>query len=67
MFLAALACSVGIIASNRLWRAPHKWLIACVIAAMSVCVLLHSLSTCPSLAFPFAILVLLPLGALYLS
>lgn len=67
MFLAALAFSVGIIAGNRLWRAPHIWLIACVIAARGVCVLLRSLSTCPSLAFPFAILVLLPLGALYLS
>ena len=66
MFLAALAFSVGIIA-GRLWRAPHIWLIACVIAATGVCVLLRSLSTCPSLTFPFAILVLLPLGALYLS
>ena len=42
MFLAALAFSVGIIAGNRPWRAPHIWLIACVIAAMGVCVLLGS-------------------------
>jgi hypothetical protein len=37
-------------------------LIACVIAAIGVCVLYRR---APSLAFPFAILV--PLGALYLQ
>jgi hypothetical protein len=62
VFLAGLAFSVGIIADNRLWRAPPIWLIACVIAVIGVCVLYRR---APSLAFPFAILV--PLGALYLQ
>ncbi|MGA9567073.1 MAG: ComEC/Rec2 family competence protein, partial [Candidatus Korobacteraceae bacterium] len=46
------------------WRAPHVWLIALVIAAAGVYVLYRR---APSLAFPLAILALVPLGAFYLQ
>ena len=46
------------------WRAPHVWLIAFVIAAAGIYVLYRR---APSLAFPLAILTLVPLGAFYLQ
>jgi hypothetical protein len=64
LFIAAIAFSIGIIAGNHLWRAPQVWLIACAVAAIGVCVLSWR---APSLAFPLAILTLIPLGALYLQ
>ena len=64
LFIAALAFSAGIIAGNLLWRAPHVWLIACIVAATGVGVLYWRR---PSLAFPLATLALIPLGALYLQ
>jgi len=63
-FIAALAFATGIIVANYVWRAPHVWLIASVIAAAGV-IALHRRA--PSLAFALAILSLLPLGAFYLQ
>lgn len=63
-FIAALAFAAGIIAGNFLWRAPHVWLIAFVLGVAGVCVLYRR---APSLAFPLAILALVPLGAFYLQ
>ncbi len=64
MFLAAVAFATGILAGNFAWRAPHIWLIAFVIAAAGVCLLNRR---APSLAFPLALLMLVPLGAFYLQ
>ena len=47
-----------------MWRAPHVWLIACMVAAVGVCVFYWR---APSLAFPLAVLALIPLGGLYLQ
>ena len=63
-FLAAVAFAAGIVAGSFAWRAPHVWLIAFVIAAVGVYVLYRR---APSLAFPLAILALVPLGAFYLQ
>ena len=64
LFIAAVAFSAGIIAGDYLWRAPYVWLIAWVIAVIGVCVFYRR---APSLAFPLAILSLIPLGALCLQ
>ncbi|HEY1966112.1 MAG TPA: hypothetical protein VGG59_14325 [Acidobacteriaceae bacterium] len=64
LFIAAAAFSVRIIAGNYVCRAPQVWLIACAVAAIGVCVVSWR---APSLAFPLAILALVPLGALYLQ
>jgi len=64
VFLAAVAFSAGILAGNFAWRAPHIWLIAFVIAAAGAW-LLHYRA--PALAFPLALLMLVPLGAFYLQ
>jgi competence protein ComEC len=64
VFLATVAFSAGIIAGNFAWRAPHIWLVAFVIAAAGVCILYRR---APSLAFPLALLMLVPLGAVYVQ
>jgi hypothetical protein len=61
LFIAAATFSAGVVAGSYLWRAPYVWLIACVVAVVGVCVLYRR---APSLAFPLAILTLVPLGAL---
>lgn len=62
--MVALAFAAGIIAGNFVWRAPHVWLIAFVVAAAGVYVLYRR---APSLAFPLGVLALIPLGAFYLQ
>ena len=64
LFIAGLAFSAGIVAGNFAWRAPHIWLIAFLLAAAGVCIFYRR---APSLAFPLALLALVPLGALYLQ
>ena len=59
-----MAFSIGTIAGNFAWRAPYIWLIAFLIAAVGVCILYRRT---PSLAFPVAMLALVPLGAFYLQ
>jgi competence protein ComEC len=63
-FLAALAFAAGIVTANFAWRAPLVWLLAFVVAGIGVCVLYRR---APSLAFPLALLALVPLGAFYLQ
>lgn len=63
-FIAAVAFSIAIIAGNFVWRAPQVWLIALVVAAAGVSALYRR---APSLAFPLALLSLVPLGGLYLQ
>jgi competence protein ComEC len=63
-FVAALAFATGIVVANLLWRPPQVWLIAFVFAAAGVVALYRR---APSLAFPLAVLSLIPLGALYLQ
>lgn len=64
MFIAALAFATGIAAGNFAWRAPQVWLIAFLVAATGVSLLYRR---APSLAFPLAILTLVPLGAFCLQ
>src|SRR5271165_5355778 len=64
VFAGAVAFAAGIVAGNFAWRAPHIWLIALVVAAAGVCAL-HRRA--PSLAFPLALMMLVPLGAFYLQ
>lgn len=64
MFLAAVAFAVGIVSGNFAWRAPHVWVIAFALAALGAGVLRWR---APSLAFPLAMLMLVPLGAFYLQ
>ena len=64
VFVAALAFAAGILAGNFAWRAPHVWLIAFLLAGAGICLLYRR---APSLAFPLALLALVPLGAFYLQ
>jgi competence protein ComEC len=64
MFLAAVAFALGTLAGNFAWRAPQIWLLAFAVAAAGLCLLRRR---APSLSLPLALLMLVPLGALYLQ
>ena len=64
MLVAALAFATGIVIANFVWRPPQVWLIAFVTFAVGVSALYRR---APSLAFPLAVLSLVPLGAFYLQ
>ena len=64
LFLAALAFSSGIVASNYLWRSPWVWLIGFSVAAFAAAC---SLRRSPQLAFLLGVVAIFPLGAFYLQ
>ncbi len=64
VFLAALAFSAGIVAANYLWRAPHSWLVACLVALLGAAFFFRR---SPQVAFGLALLALIPLGGFYLQ
>ncbi len=63
-FLVAVAFAGGILAGAYAWRAPQIWLFAFLVASVGLTALYRR---APSLAFPLAVLAVVPLGALYLQ
>lgn len=62
--MAALAFSSGIVIAASLWRAPHIWLMAFLLAVMAAAL---ALKRSPQLAFFLGLIAMFPLGAFYLQ
>ena len=64
LFVAAVAFACGIVSADLIWRSPFAWLIAFCSACAGAWLLRHRN---PQLAYPFLLIGLTALGALYLQ
>jgi competence protein ComEC len=64
LFIAALAFSCGIVASNYLWRPPFVWLIGLALACSGMLVVWKR---APELAYPLILIAIFAVGAFHLQ